>query len=75
MTLTVEYKESSGWSKFMGMNNISVNVCEIFRGRGRSLFLEMVGKDFKACSNVVRPCPYTVSIFLQYFGIIKISFN
>lgn len=61
MSFSVEHKKSSKWSTFMGMKNITVNICEVFSGRGRSLFLELVGKEFKTCSNILRSCPYTVS--------------
>lgn len=63
MKLSVKLKQprDTDYKTFLGLSNVTIDVCKVFSGKAQSIFLEMILGDLKKSTNMMHPCPFKVS--------------
>lgn len=55
-------KMAKGYAVFMGLKNVTVDICRALSGHVQSLVVDIILKDIKNYSNLLHPCPFSVII-------------
>lgn len=50
---------------FMGISNITADLCKLVAGQSHSTFFDIAAFDLERISNIMHPCPYSVSFELS----------
>lgn len=63
MKLTIEYKRPNEkkFGTFMGVQNLTADICKVQAGGASSIFLDIFRKDLQAHSNIFHACPFEVT--------------
>lgn len=61
--LTIEYRrrDEKAFSIFMGIKNMTIDICKVFEGVTHSILVDIILKDLQTYSNIVHSCPFRVS--------------
>lgn len=75
--LTIAKREGETYRTYMGMNNITLDICRTFDGSLQSIFMDFFLNDFKRYSNFYHPCPFKVrtDIFFCCIKLIDSDWN
>lgn len=66
MKITMSVKQKNAYRIFLGMNNVTVDLCAYFGGSLSSAIMNVFFKDLKEHTNLFHPCPFSVN-FLHIF--------
>lgn len=47
---------------YMGLNNVTIDICNYMNGNLQSLLMDMFLNDVKQYGNVIHRCPYAVCL-------------
>lgn len=72
MKISALRKHGKGYVVFMGLRNVTVDICRAFSGSVQFVVLDMILEDVKRYSNLFHPCPFAVndyiySEYVRYF--------
>lgn len=61
LTFARKINNKKGYSPLYGVKNLPIDICKVFRGVAHSNFMYLVTDFLKNYTNVLHPCPFTVS--------------
>lgn len=67
MKTSVFRKDKKGFIIYMGLRNVTIDICRALKGRVQSVLFDIMLADVKKYSNALHPCPFAVRLLL-FFG-------
>lgn len=62
MLFSLLHKGANGFRPYMGLKNITIDICRVSTDRSHSVIIDWVLDDLKMYSNILEPCPKSVDI-------------
>lgn len=61
--ISILYKSKTQlkFNPYIGLNNVTVNVCKFMNGNGNNNIVDMMLEILKKYGNIIQPCPMKVS--------------
>lgn len=56
------HKGVNGFRPYMGLKNITIDICRVSSGKSHSVIIDWVLDDLRKYSNILEPCPISVDI-------------
>lgn len=61
MKLSVSRKVKKRFMPIFGLKNITIDMCRYLKGIAKSQFMDMIAGNMRKYSNILHPCPFSVS--------------